>query len=153
MSKTERIAYARDFIACDFESKQSFREGWAEKRPDQAKHVKYATGLAHVAEYVQSLPDDDPTLLKLADCEELWVDGSFTTPCGEAGEQFEHDKRAVHCEVETDEDCRIFLEHWANLLIEAAKSIVFCEGCSKPVDRDDAHQFGEDYYCKVCSFD
>jgi hypothetical protein len=67
--KNPRVQAVRDDLVHYFREKAGFRAGLAEEHPESVgKNGGYANSLERVAAYVGSLPDDDPTLLQLANC-------------------------------------------------------------------------------------
>src|SRR2546423_1565398 len=73
MGTESRVESVRLGLVCYFHAKTSYRKGLAQKYPwDASKNDCYARSLERMADFVRELPDDDPYLVALTGCEELW---------------------------------------------------------------------------------
>ena len=80
-----KVQTIRDGLADQFESRARWREMQAEEYPEDARNVWSSAALRELAAYVRSLPDDDPTLRRLIDDDEVL--GYFETGDGLTGEE------------------------------------------------------------------
>ena len=111
-------------------SKAAYRASMADKdKPwdwGGAKNASYAESLHRMVDYVSKLPDDDPTLRKLAACEKLSGDGGFEAPKDRDGQSYT-DSAAIHCgprgKVIEWADCAEWFASWAETAIEEASNI------------------------------
>jgi hypothetical protein len=102
--------------------KAAFRAS-IEEPPWERKNACYAESLRLVMAYVESLPDSDPTLCKLAQCEALFRWGGFDAPKDGDGRS-ETDNVAIHCgprgRVIAEADCAEWFAFWVETAIEEA---------------------------------
>ena len=90
----------REYLIEYFREKESFRRQKAEEAPwDAWKNGGYAVSLCRMAEYVAQLPDDHPTLRKLADCPALCEESVdlWCIPSAPFGEVSFSNSGAIHC--------------------------------------------------------
>ena len=100
----------RDTLAYYIRKAAAFRANLIPKdEPWNPKNTKYAARLEAVEDYIEALPEDNPMLQKLADCENLYdVDAGFSVPNDEWNS-------VIHCE---STDPATWFESWAKDLIE-----------------------------------
>jgi hypothetical protein len=124
MPTVSATAEVRSAIVHDLDCKAAYRESLAEKYPRQAdKHEDYAESIRLASEYVAGLPDDDPTLAALADCDALQgeLSGCFELPEGIDGAQSLASNAAVHCDARGRSEVAAWFEGWAKGAIAEAE--------------------------------
>jgi hypothetical protein len=67
-----QVQHVKERLAGDFERKAEWRDQMAEEWPDDARNARAAEGLRGLAQYVRTLPNDDPRLRRLAS---VWSSG------------------------------------------------------------------------------
>ncbi len=96
-------------------------------RPWESKNERCAKSLHRVVEYVKDLPDDDPTLLKLAGCDALFFEGFFDAPKDKDGRS-NTDAAAIHCgprgKVIDPAECGDWFAWWVETAIKEAQKLV-----------------------------
>lgn len=76
------IQIVRTEIADYLREQAKYRRHKQEQYPDDSRNSNAARSLEEVADYVQSLPDDNEVLKRLADCRFVFhPDGVFSVPC------------------------------------------------------------------------
>jgi hypothetical protein len=116
-----RRLVVRDYLVYYFEEKQAFRRSKITPR-DMGKNGRYADALAQIVAYIRGLPDDDPTLKALAECEAFNdPDAGFGFPTALDGSPSVTDSGAIHCRCEPD--CAQWLMGWAQAAMSEAAEI------------------------------
>jgi hypothetical protein len=125
------IPNAQSVLAQYFGEKARYRRGLAENQEawEGNKNQCYTDSLDVMAEYVGSLPDGDPTLQKLVECEDFWYVGDvFSEPvsAGSIGPT-ETNTAAIHIgprnSVITLDECPEEFRSWAEIALREAKAV------------------------------
>ena len=130
MSSVYDISTVRKSVAEFFSETAGCRESMARRfdKPWNQKNTNYAESLEIMANYIEGLPDDDPTLRLLASCRELFFyDGAeFWQPQDENGQSETHDA-AIHIgvpwKVSDPEECVDEFKSWAETAMSEATKL------------------------------
>ncbi len=135
MSETP-VGVARSALAEYFSEKAEFRSWHAENQEAWGgnKNEAYADSLSAVADFVLALPDDDPTLRKLAACPVLFCEGVFSVPAVNEHEASATDNKAIHCgprgDVIAPDQCAEWFQGWAETALQEAAERT-CKKCGE----------------------
>jgi hypothetical protein len=127
--EVEAVRSARGDVAEYLSHKAAYRESMADRdKPWEwggKKNASYGASLRRVVEYVKKLPDNDPTLRKLASCKSLFEFG-FEAPKDRGGQSWT-ESEAIHCgprgKVIEWADCGEWFASWAECAIEEANEV------------------------------